>query len=145
MPLAWLAFSYFPHYSQTNWALLVLIPGWMGLCSRALWVSPTNSPGRLGVSPATITPTVLQPEVLRLSFPTLEPRVVRSILLPSCSSQCISTQTWDRLVLQLPPCCASSPTWPPFSAPPISLNECFFFNSLVVRLPYSSSLVIFSF
>ena len=26
----------------------------------------------------------------------------------------------------------------PFSAPPTSLDECFFFNSLVVRLPYSS-------
>ena len=26
----------------------------------------------------------------------------------------------------------------PISAPPTRLNECFFFNSLVVRLPYSS-------
>ena len=27
--------------------------------------------------------------------------------------------------------------WLPISAPPISLDECFFFNSWVVRLPYS--------
>ena len=28
-------------------------------------------------------------------------------------------------------------TWLPLSAPPTGLDECFFFNSLVVRLPYS--------
>ena len=27
------AFSPFPHYLQTNWALLVLIPRWVGLCT----------------------------------------------------------------------------------------------------------------
>ena len=25
-------FSHFPHYPQANWALLVLVPGWEGLC-----------------------------------------------------------------------------------------------------------------
>ena len=29
-------------------------------------------------------------------------------------------------------------TWLPVSAPPTGLDKCFFFNSLVVRLPYSS-------
>ena len=47
-------------------------------------------------------------------------------------------QVWDLLVLQLPPCLMSSPPQLPVSAHPISLNECFFFNSLVVRPPYSS-------
>ena len=28
-----LAFSHFPCYTQANWALLVLIPGWVGLCT----------------------------------------------------------------------------------------------------------------
>ena len=28
-----LAFSHFLHYPQVNWALLVLIPGWVGLCT----------------------------------------------------------------------------------------------------------------
>ena len=39
------------------------------------------------------------------------------------------------LALQLRPCCES---WLPVSAPPSGLDECFFFNSLVVGLPYSS-------
>ena len=41
----------------------------------------------------------------------------------------------------LPPataCPKSSPPQLPISAPPTSLDECFFFKSLVVRLPYSS-------
>ena len=41
-----------------NWALLVLIPD-RRFCvhSRTQWVSPTNSPVRLGVSPTTTIPT----------------------------------------------------------------------------------------
>ena len=42
------------------------------------------------------------------------------------------------LVLQPQPCFGSCSPWLPISAPPTSLGECFFFNSLVVRLPYSS-------
>ena len=37
----------------------------------------------------------------------------------------------------IPPCCESSPPRKPGSTPPTGLNECFFFNSLVVGLPYS--------
>ena len=40
------------------------------------------------------------------------------------------------LVFQPMPCCESLPQLL-LSAPPISLDECFFFNSLVVRLAYS--------
>ena len=36
-----------------------------------------------------------QSEVLRLYFPALEPWVVQSVSLPSCSSQFIYTQMWD--------------------------------------------------
>ena len=43
-----------------------------------------------------------------------------------------------RPVLQLLPCWVSSVSWLPISAPPTSLGECFFFNFLVVGLPYSS-------
>ena len=35
------------------------------------------------------------------------------------------------------PCCESSPPWLPISASPTGLDECFFFISLVARLPYS--------
>ena len=99
----------------------------------------------------------LEPKFLRLSFPALEAWVTRSLSLPSCSSQFIHTQIWHCpvhqslscllqstnhcltcLVLQVPPCCVSSLTQLPISMPPISLNECFLCNSLVVRSPYSS-------
>ena len=35
------------------------------------------------------------------------------------------------------PCQESSPSWLPVSAPPANLDECSFFNSLVVGFPYS--------
>ena len=53
-----LVFSHFPGYPQSNWAFLMLIPGgWVCVRSRPLWVSPVNSPVRLGVSPTSVTPT----------------------------------------------------------------------------------------
>ena len=61
-----------------------------------------------------------------------------SISLPSCSFQFICMQMWDYLVHQPPPCHTSSPPQLLVSAPPTSLDECFFFKSLVVRLPYSA-------
>ena len=36
------------------------------------------------------------------------------------------------------PCCVSSVPWLSVSAPPTPLDECFFFNSLVIGLLYSS-------
>ena len=41
-------------------------------------------------------------------------------------------------VCQSPSCCKSSPPRLSISAPPTGLDECFFFNSLAFRLPYSS-------
>ena len=86
-----------------------------------------------------------------------------------CSSpRFIYTQMWNCLVCQPPPCLSwsasqclscpvlqphtysvtSPPLWP-VSAPPTGLNEYFFFNFLVVGLPYSliflAVLVIFFF
>ena len=128
--------SHFHHYPQANWALLVLIPGWVGLCTFQDPVGLSNELSyEVGSFSCHFNPhRFLHSEVLRLYFPTLEPGVVQSVLIPSCSSQFICTQMWD---CQLPPCHMSSPPWLPISAPPSSLNECFFFNSLVVRLPYS--------
>ena len=86
----------------------------------------------------------LQSEVLRLPFPTLEPWVLWSVSLPSCSpglSACKCGTANCHLacpILQLPPCHGSSPPQLPYSPPPTSLEECFFFNSLVVGLPYNS-------
>ena len=52
-------------------------------------------------------PRFLQPEVLKLSFPILEPRVAQSVSLSSCSSRLICTQMWDSPVCQPPTC----PPW----------------------------------
>ena len=72
---------------------------------------------------------------LRLYFPILEPLVALSVWLPSCSSQCI--RMWECLVHQLLP--ATSPlcltSWLCLS---YRSDECFFFNSLVVRFSDSS-------
>ena len=84
---------------------------------------------------------------LRLYFPALEPWVVQSVLLPSCSSRFICMWIWDHLlhnplprwVQQPPPCDESFPGHLPVSAPPTGLDECFFSNSLVAGLPYSSN------
>ena len=113
--------------------------GWACIGSRTVWVSPVSSLVRLGVSPATATPTGLYSQRFwGFLFPMLEPGVVWSVSLPSCSSRFIRMQMWDCPVLQLPPCCVSSLPQLPDSAPPTILNECFFFSSLVVGLLYSS-------
>ena len=80
----------------------------------------------------------LQPEVLRLYFPSLKSWVVQCVSLPSCSSWFIHMQMWDCPVCQSLPCHMSSPPWLLISTPTASLNECYFFNCLVVRLAYSS-------
>ena len=116
---------------------------WACVCSRTLWSPQKDSPERLAVYSATATPRkFLQLQVLRHYFPVLEPWVVQSVLswhcpLPYCSSQFVCTRMWYCLVHQLPHHCMSSPPWLPVSAPPNSLDECFVFNSLVVRLPHS--------
>ena len=59
MLLAWLsAFSHFLWYHKQIGPFSCWFPGeWAFVCSRTLWVSPTNSPMRLRVSPGTATPT----------------------------------------------------------------------------------------
>ena len=82
----------------------------------------------------------------RFYFPSLGPLVAQSVLLPNCSSQSSAckydtshstSHHFATPVLQLLPCHESSPPWPPVPTPPTCLDECFFFNSLVVGLPYS--------
>ena len=92
----------------------------------------------LGVSPTAATPTDFsQSEILRLYFPALDPWVAWSVSLPSCSSWFICTQMWDYLPCQLLPFHESSLPQLSVSTPPANLDECFFFNSLVVGLPDS--------
>ena len=74
--------------------------GWVCVCSRAPWVSPADSPVRLGVCPTAATPTDFYRQKFRGSISQPEPWDAQSASLPSCSSQCIHTQMWDHLVLQ---------------------------------------------
>ena len=103
-------FSHFPCYPQANGALLVLIPGgWVCVCSRPLWVSPTNSTVRLGVSSAAAsTPTGVFSHRFEALFPCTGALGLRGVSLPSCSSWFICTQMWDRPLCQPPPCHKSS-------------------------------------
>ena len=82
---------------------------------------------------------------LKLYFPALEPWVVRSVaqstscsLPASCSFAHPAPQSTTLLD---PPAGALLRVLSarlPISAPPTGLDECFFFNSMVVGLPYSS-------
>ena len=113
--------------------------GWACVHSRTLWVSSTDSPVRPGVSPtATNCTDFYSQRFWGFLFPCWNPGL-QSVLLPGCSSPFIHMQMWGHLVCQLPPCHASSPSQLQVSTPSTSLNECFFFNSLVVGLPYSST------
>ena len=59
-------------------------------------------------------PQVFSIRGLRLYFPALEPWVMGSVSLPSCSSRFICTWTWDLLVCEVPlhPGCLSPPLLP---------------------------------
>ena len=76
-----------------------------------------------------LTPQLLLPVYLHTNMgpPTL----------PATISPGLGATTLPTLVLQVPPCCKSSPPWLPVFTPPTGLDDCFFFNSLVVRLPCS--------
>ena len=58
-----------------------------------------------------------QLEALRLYFPVLEPWVVQSVSLPSCSSRFTCMQMWAHPGPPSPPCLESSPPWLP--SPPL--------------------------
>ena len=130
-------------------------PGWVGgwfcVCSGPPWVSPTNSPVRLGVSPTTANPTDFYSQRFWDGiFLCWKRWVVQPVLLPSSSFRFICSQMLDLPVHQ--PLHHSSQAPAPaspsilsllssqltVSTPPTSLDECLSFNSLVVGLPYSS-------
>ena len=83
----------------------------------------------------------LQLKVLRLYFPMLDAWVVWSVSLHSCSlalSACQCGTAWSTShSLACTYCCLAPLPQLPFCAPPTSLGECFFFNTLGIRLPYS--------
>ena len=131
--------------------------GWACACSRPLWVSPRNSPVRLGVSPAaTSTPTGVFTQKFETLFPCARALcfvvcLVPPLFLPFYLWLNVGPWGWlaaawpapfhnplPRWVHQLLSCHESSLPRVPICAPPTGLDECFLFISLVVGLPYSS-------
>ena len=124
-----------------------------------------NSPVRLGVSPAAAsTPTGVFNQRFEALFPLagalgctvcFAPLLFLLVYLctnvgpqgpPATTLSGVLAAAWPapfhnpppHWVHQPPPCCKFSPSQLPDSAPPTGLDECFFFISLVVGLPYSS-------
>ena len=100
-------FSHSLRYPQSNWAPLVLIPEWVGLCtfSAPVGVSPTNCPVRLGVSPAAVsTPMGVFNQRFEALFPCAGALGCVVCFAPRCSSWFIHVQMWGRGVCQPPPC-----------------------------------------
>ena len=98
-------------------------------------VSPTNSPVRLRVSPAAASTLA---GIFNQWFEASFPRAGRSLSPgpPAAASPALLYNLPPHWVCQPPPCRESSLPWLTVSAPPTSLDECFFFISLVVGLPY---------
>ena len=115
-----------------------------------------NSPVRVGVSPASASiPTGVFTQRFEALFPHAgalgcavcfaPPPFLPVYLCENVGPRGQLAAAWPALfhnpsspwVHQLPPCRESSPPWLPVSTPPTGLDECFFFISLVVRLPYS--------
>ena len=119
--------------------------GWAFARPRALWVSPTTSPVRLGVSPdAASTPMGVFNQRFEALFPHWSLCFTRLpfLLVYLCTNaglRGLLVTAWPapfhnpspRFVHQPPPCRESSPPQLPVSAPPTGLDECLFFIYLV--------------
>ena len=141
-------FQSLPPYPQAKWPLLVLIPSrWACVHSRTMSVSPMHSPVSLGLSPTSAsTPTGVFNQRFEALFPphwnsglrgmSLGPPDAAS--LASCSFAHPTPQSTTSLSQPATALLQVLSARLPISAPPTGLDECFFFISLVVGLPYSS-------
>ena len=144
-----LDFSHSLRYPQTGPLWCWFPSGWACARSRPRWVSPTTSPVRLEVSPAaTSTPTGVFNQRFEALFPRcrtlgcvvyffLQVYLHMNVGLPNLQA----TASSGHLAATLPQVHFIRL---PISTPPTYMNECFFFNSLVVGLPYSSIFCQFS-
>ena len=144
MLLAWLlsCLKSLSHYPHSNWALLVLIPGWVGLCMFWDPVGPSNelSCEAVSFSHHCNLHKFYSQRFWGFLFLCWNPGLCGlpcSQFVPPSLSSCKCGTASCHLTLLLP-CHVSSLPWLSISAPPTDLDECFFFNSLVVRLPYNS-------
>ena len=118
-----LDFSHSLCYPPSNWAHLVLIPECVGLCT--FW-DPVGLSNELCCEAGSFSCCRLNPHLFPLCWSPglwgLSPGPPAAALLELPAAALLGVVS-SRL---------------PVSAPPTGLGECFFFISLVVRLPYSS-------
>ena len=127
-------FSHFPHHPQANWALLVLIPGWVGLC---MFWAPVGLSNELSCEAGSFSHCRLNPTgVFSQTFESLFP----SAGTLGCRVCC--------QVIQPPPCLKSSPSGCP--SPPLLqvwMNVSFLTPWLsdfhTIRFPVSSGCFLF--
>ena len=104
-------FSHFPCYPQSYWALLVLIPRWVCLCT---FQDPVDLSNQLSCEAGSFSYCCLNPhrcfqsEILKLYFPVLDPWVAWCVLLRG-SSPIYLHQNVGPPSPQPQPCCQSSP------------------------------------
>ena len=133
-------FNHSLHYHNQIGPFWCCFPGrWACACSRTLWVSPTDSPVRLGVSPAAApAPTsVFSQRFWGFVSPHWSPGL-RGLTRSPVNPPCLSARECGTPALPATTLPQVLSPQLPISAPPTSLDECFFFSSLVVRLPCSS-------
>ena len=155
-PLCWILVTPSATHNQIGPLWCWFPSGWACAPSRPLWISPTISPMRLVVSPsASSIPTGVFNQRFEALFPwtgalgcvvCFDPLPFLLVhLCVNVGPQGLLAAAWPaplhnpppRLFCQPPPCHESSLPRLPVSAHPTGLDECFFFISLVVRLPYS--------
>ena len=88
--------------------------GWACACSKPLWVSPTNSPVRLGVSPTTVTPTDFYSQgfwdfISLCYIPGLHCLSSSPVVPPSLSARECGTTLSDSCCLAVSPLCPGCP------------------------------------
>ena len=167
--LCWIAVTLSAPHNQIGPLWCWFPSGWACACPRPLWVSPTTSPVRLGVSlAASPTPTGVFNQKFESSFCCAGALGYVVVFAPRCSSglsvhDCGATVSASGQTAcpfhptlrqsqshhgKAPRQGESSPPWLPISAPLTGLDECLFFISLVsdflaVRFSVSSGCFLF--
>ena len=155
--LCWLSITSSANHRQIGPFWCWFLGWWVCVCSRTLWVCPTNSSVRLGVSPVPSTSAVFSVRGFEALFPRTASLSYAAVSFPRCSSlfiphkfgtACSSSHCFacpGPPVTALPQILSSRL---PVSARPTNLDECFFFNTLVIRFTqfdFMSVLVVFCF
>ena len=120
----------FATHNQTGPLQCCFLSGWACACSTPLWVSPTNSPVRLGVSPtAASTPTGIFNQRFEALFPLagalgcgvcfVSPPFLLVYLCVNVGPRGLLAAAWPAPFHSLPPCWVRQPPPCRGSSPPL--------------------------